>query len=88
MEKKAVKGLKTSLTAALRLAKDQRPQLSVYLLGIQYLKRNRVVIDLRSDTVSRPSEAMREKMAAAAVGDDVFGDDKRSSDEAARRVGR
>ena len=33
------------------------------------------VIDLRSDTVSRPSDAMRAAMAAAEVGDDVFGDD-------------
>ncbi|MBE0610629.1 MAG: low-specificity L-threonine aldolase [Dehalococcoidia bacterium] len=33
------------------------------------------VIDLRSDTVSRPSDAMRHAMASAEVGDDVFGDD-------------
>ena len=33
------------------------------------------VIDLRSDTVSTPSEAMRAAIAAAPVGDDVFGDD-------------
>jgi len=32
-------------------------------------------IDLRSDTVTRPGAAMRAAMAAAAVGDDVFGDD-------------
>ncbi|MES2759437.1 MAG: low-specificity L-threonine aldolase [Pseudomonadota bacterium] len=32
-------------------------------------------IDLRSDTVTQPSEAMRAAMAAAAVGDDVYGDD-------------
>lgn len=32
-------------------------------------------IDLRSDTVTRPSEAMRKAMAAAEVGDDVFQDD-------------
>ena len=32
-------------------------------------------IDLRSDTVSRPTDAMRKAMAAAEVGDDVFGDD-------------
>ncbi|MFN9918104.1 MAG: beta-eliminating lyase-related protein, partial [Pirellulaceae bacterium] len=29
-------------------------------------------IDLRSDTVTRPTAAMREAMAAAAVGDDVI----------------
>ncbi|MDT8397752.1 MAG: low-specificity L-threonine aldolase [Pseudomonadales bacterium] len=33
------------------------------------------MIDLRSDTVTRPTPAMREAMAAAAVGDDVWGDD-------------
>ncbi|HEY4202826.1 MAG TPA: low-specificity L-threonine aldolase [Devosiaceae bacterium] len=31
--------------------------------------------DFRSDTVTRPGEAMRAAMAAAEVGDDVFGDD-------------
>lgn len=33
------------------------------------------IIDLRSDTVTRPGEAMRAAMAAAEVGDDVLGDD-------------
>jgi threonine aldolase len=32
-------------------------------------------IDLRSDTVTQPSPAMRRAMAAAEVGDDVFGED-------------
>ncbi|MET7823715.1 low-specificity L-threonine aldolase [Streptomyces sp. NPDC005386] len=32
-------------------------------------------VDLRSDTVTRPSDAMRRAMAEAEVGDDVFGDD-------------
>jgi threonine aldolase len=32
-------------------------------------------IDLRSDTVTRPSAAMRAAMAGAPVGDDVYGDD-------------
>jgi threonine aldolase len=32
-------------------------------------------VDLRSDTVTRPSPAMRRAMAEAEVGDDVFGDD-------------
>ena len=32
-------------------------------------------IDLRSDTVTRPSSGMREAMARAEVGDDVFGED-------------
>jgi threonine aldolase len=32
-------------------------------------------IDLRSDTVTRPSEAMRKAMYEAEVGDDVFKED-------------
>lgn len=33
------------------------------------------MIDLRSDTVTRPNEAMRQAMYQAEVGDDVYGDD-------------
>jgi len=33
------------------------------------------VIDLRSDTITQPTPAMREAIARAEVGDDVFGDD-------------
>ncbi len=33
------------------------------------------LVDLRSDTVTRPTPGMREAMAAAPLGDDVFGDD-------------
>lgn len=36
---------------------------------------NQQTIDLRSDTVTRPSAAMRAAMLDAAVGDDVFADD-------------
>ncbi len=32
-------------------------------------------IDLRSDTVTKPNAAMRAAMAAAEVGDDVYGED-------------
>jgi threonine aldolase len=34
-----------------------------------------MTIDLRSDTVTKPTPAMRAVMAGAEVGDDVFGDD-------------
>ncbi len=37
------------------------------------------VIDLRSDTVTRPTPGMREAMAAAAVGDDQYGEDPTSN---------
>ena len=47
------------------------------------------MIDLRSDTVTRPSQAMLAAMAAAEVGDDVWGDDptvKRLQDALAERT--
>ena len=33
------------------------------------------LVDLRSDTLTKPSPAMREAMAHAEVGDDVYGED-------------
>ena len=48
-------------------------------------------IDLRSDTVSKPSEAMRRAMATAEVGDDWYGDDptvNRLQDRAAELTGK
>ena len=48
-------------------------------------------IDFRSDTITHPTPAMRAAMAAAVVGDDVFGDDPtviRLEEMAAARVGK
>src|SRR5207253_3004623 len=48
-------------------------------------------IDLRSDTVTRPTPAMRAAMNAAAVGDDVFGEDptiNRLEEVVAARLGK
>ena len=48
-------------------------------------------IDLRSDTVTKPTEAMREAMAKAEVGDDVYGEDptvNRLQDMAAALLGK
>src|SRR5213075_628514 len=42
------------------------------------------VVDLRSDTVTRPSAAMRRAMLEAELGDDVFGDDPTVNRLAAR----
>lgn len=42
------------------------------------------MLDLRSDTVTRPSPAMREAMASAPVGDDVYGDDPTMNELEAR----
>ena len=48
-------------------------------------------IDLRSDTVTQPTPAMRQAMAKAEVGDDVFGEDptiNRLQELAAERMGK
>ena len=50
-----------------------------------------MMIDLRSDTVTRPTPEMREAMASAEVGDDVYGEDptvNRLEREAAEVFGR
>jgi threonine aldolase len=49
------------------------------------------LIDLRSDTVTRPSEGMRKAMAYAEVGDDVYGEDptvKRLEERSAELLGQ
>ena len=49
------------------------------------------IIDLRSDTMTEPTAAMRKAMAEAEVGDDVFGEDptvNRLEEMAAERLGK
>ena len=49
------------------------------------------MIDLRSDTVTHPTQSMREAMATAEVGDDVYGEDptvNRLEERAAELMGR
>ena len=49
------------------------------------------IINLRSDTVTQPTQAMREAMYRAEVGDDVMGDDptiNRLEKEAAEVLGK
>jgi threonine aldolase len=49
------------------------------------------IVDLRSDTITRPTQAMRRAMAEAEVGDDVFGEDptvKQLEEMAAERLGK
>jgi threonine aldolase len=51
----------------------------------------RNILDFRSDTVTVPTDAMRRAMAAAEVGDDVFGDDptvKRLEERTAEILGK
>src|ERR1700737_5262875 len=55
------------------------------------LKGNIMTIDLRSDTVTLPSPAMREAMYRAEVGDDVYGEDptiNRLQELAAEKAGK
>ncbi len=55
---------------------NDRPDIAdaVTALGSRHV-RGHPSIDLRSDTVTRPTPAMREAMFGAELGDDVFGDD-------------
>ncbi|MDX1708094.1 MAG: beta-eliminating lyase-related protein, partial [Desulfobacterales bacterium] len=49
------------------------------------------IVDLRSDTLTLPTAAMRRAMAEAEVGDDVFGEDptvNRLEKMAAERLGK
>lgn len=49
------------------------------------------IVDLRSDTLTQPTPAMRQAMAQAEVGDDVFGEDptvNRLEEMAAERLGK
>ena len=50
-----------------------RVMLEVMLLLVDAM--STPMVDLRSDTVTKPTASMRSAMAAANVGDDVFGDD-------------
>jgi threonine aldolase len=46
------------------------------------------LVDLRSDTVTRPTDGMRAAMAAAPVGDDVYGEDPTVNELEAEVAGR
>lgn len=57
---------------------SQPRSISILILYLAVLIRSNIPhrqIDLRSDTVTRPTLQMRQAMAEALVGDDVFGDD-------------
>src|SRR6202044_1618332 len=51
---------------------DKEPSVQT---GPAETRRKNDTVDLRSDTVTRPTPGMRAAMAAAEVGDDVFGED-------------
>ena len=61
----------------MRVARSWAAALLRSAVSLSYVAEGRPlrVIDLRSDTVTRPSVAMRRAMADAEVGDDVLGDD-------------
>jgi len=49
------------------------------------------IVDMRSDTITQPTPAMRRAMSEAEVGDDVFGEDptvNRLESMVARRLGK
>src|SRR5580704_16440435 len=46
-----------------------------YVIQRSFCRIYNYMIDLRSDTVTRPTPAMRRAMAEAEVGDDVYGED-------------
>ena len=46
-----------------------------YIASLFHCSYRRMMIDIRSDTVTRPTPAMRRAMAEAEVGDDVYSDD-------------
>ena len=49
------------------------------------------IVDLRSDTITQPTPAMRRAMSEAKVGDDVFGEDptvNRLEEMVAQRLGK
>src|SRR5437762_3952347 len=62
------------LTEQSQFSKDSMTKTSQQLLE-QQESSIKSVIDLRSDTVTRPTSAMRKAMAEAEVGDDVYGED-------------
>jgi threonine aldolase len=71
-----------------RARDDPGPRM--FLMETAAMPRSRPV-DLRSDTVTRPSPEMRRAMAQAEVGDDVFGDDptvNRLQEEVAKLLGK
>ncbi|MGA9178830.1 MAG: beta-eliminating lyase-related protein, partial [Desulfobacterales bacterium] len=49
------------------------------------------IVDMRSDTITQPTPAMRKAMSEAKVGDDVFGEDptvNRLEEMVAERLGK
>src|ERR1700749_3106386 len=62
-------------TWAAGVKRSIRGVVGCYGLEEEKVLANETVIDLRSDTVTKPTAAMRAAMAAAPVGDDVYGED-------------
>lgn len=58
-----------------KICYNPRPHLLPEAATASVAEMRRHMIDLRSDTVTKPSPAMREAMARADVGDDIYGED-------------
>ncbi|KAK3259065.1 hypothetical protein CYMTET_31921 [Cymbomonas tetramitiformis] len=64
--------------ASERMIDAQRTAVESMIQGLMIYKEGEEgepIVDMRSDTVTKPTERMRVEMALATVGDDVFGDD-------------
>jgi threonine aldolase len=60
------------------ISQKNKPRIARHLDGCRRREKEKhimTVVDLRSDTVTHPTAAMRKAMAEAEVGDDVFGED-------------
>lgn len=55
--------------------KSQNPSSILINTCFKYFSTSQKIVDMRSDTVTRPSPKMREAMKNAPVGDDVYKDD-------------
>src|SRR6187431_2779329 len=54
---------------------DDKRRFGSRILSQQHSAMEKQLLDFRSDTVTKPTKAMRRAMAEAEVGDDVFGED-------------
>lgn len=70
------------------LTKKKKNNVLIGRFGVKMVMKS---VDLRSDTVTRPTDAMREAMASAEVDDDVLGYDptaRRLEEEMAKMMGK
>ena len=67
--------VKTLFSSLCRSCQNRAMSLYSSGFGEPSLSQDTPVIDIRSDTVTKPTPEMRQVMASAPVGDDVYGED-------------